>query len=106
MDLVEFDKRLLTNFYKNNGYYNAKINSSFAKLISNNEFELIFNINANSIVYFGDLNLEIPSDFDENNFKSINKLFKKIKGQPYSINLINKILEEIDMITALEQYHY
>ena len=57
MDLVEFDKRLLTNFYKNNGYYNAKINSSFAKLISNNEFELIFNINANSILYFGDLKL-------------------------------------------------
>ncbi len=106
MDLVEFDKRLLTNFYKNNGYYNAEINSSFAKLISNNEFELIFNINANSIIYFGDLNLEIPSDFDENNFKSINKLFKKIKGQPYSINLINKILEEIDMITALEQYQF
>ena len=106
MDLVEFDKRLLTNFYKNNGYYNAKINSSFAKLISNNEFELIFNINANSIVYFGDLKLEIPSDFDVNNFKSINKLFKKIKGQPYSINLINKILDEIDMITALEQYQF
>ena len=30
---VSFDERLLQNFYKNNGYYNVKINSSFAKLI-------------------------------------------------------------------------
>ena len=29
-NLVNFDKRLLTNFYKNNGYYNVEINSSFA----------------------------------------------------------------------------
>ena len=31
-NLVEFDTRLLRNFYKNNGYYNVEINSSFAKL--------------------------------------------------------------------------
>ncbi len=105
-NLVEFDKRLLTNFYKNNGYYNVQINSSFAKLISDNEFELIFNINANSKIYFGDLSLDLPSDFNKENFKRINKLFKKINGQPYSINSINKILEEIDMITALEQYQF
>ena len=27
----------------------------------------------------------------------INKLFKKIKGKPYSINIISNILEEIDI---------
>ena len=27
---VSFDEKLLQNFYKNNGYYNVKINSSFA----------------------------------------------------------------------------
>ena len=56
-DLVEFDKRLLKNFYKNNGFYNVIINSSFAKLINENEFELIFNINANNKIFFGDLKL-------------------------------------------------
>ena len=44
--LLNFDKRLLKNFYLNKGYYNVEINSSFAKLINENEFELIFNINA------------------------------------------------------------
>ena len=36
-------------------------------------------------------------DFDKQNFKSINKLFKKVANEPYSINTINKILKEIDM---------
>ena len=103
---VILDERLLKNFYKNNGYYNVKINSSFARLIANDSFELIFNIDSGSKISFGDLSLKLPSDFDENNFKSIKKLFKKIKGKPYSINTIDKILDEIDIITTLEQYKF
>ena len=103
---VFLDKRLLKNFYKNNGYYNVEINSSFAKLIDDNNFELIFNINAGSKVFFGDLKLKLPSDFDDNNFNSINKLFEKTKGKPYSINIIDTILDEIDLITTLEQYKF
>ena len=104
--LVEFDTRLLENFYKNNGYYNVKINSSFAKLLSNDEFELIFNIDAKSKVYLGELKLTLPSDFNEENFIRINKLFNKVINKPYSINFINKILKEIDLITAQEQYQF
>ena len=105
-ELVEFDKRLLTNFYKNNGYYNVEINASFAKELNQDEFELIFNINANEKILFGEISLDLPSDFDEINFKKIKKLFKKIKDKPYSINLVNKILDEIDLITSLEQYQF
>ena len=105
-NLVEIDKRLLNNYYLNNGYYNVSINSSFAKLIENNEFELIYNIDAKNKIYFGDLKLDLPVDFDNENFSKINKLFKEIKNKPYSINTINKILDEIDEITALEQYQF
>ena len=104
--LVEFDKRLLKNFYINNGFYNVEINSSFAKLVGENEFELVFNIDAKSKVYFGNVNLKLPSDFDASNFIRIKKLFNKIKGEPYSLNSINKILKEIDLITAQEQYQF
>jgi len=103
---VLFDERLLKNFYKNNGYYNVKINSSFAKQTDDNAFELIFNINPGSKIFFGNLDLNLPSDFDEKNFISIKKLFKKTKGKPYSINMIDEILEEIDSITMLEQYKF
>ena len=105
-NVVSLDERLLKNFYKNNGYYNAKINSSFAKQLNDDTFELIFNINSGQKIYFGDLNLKLPSDFDEINFKSIDKLFRKTKGEPYSINTIEKILDEIDLITTLEQYKF
>ena len=105
-NLVNFDTRLLKNFYKNNGYYNAVVNFSFAKLLNENEFELIFNIDAKSKIYFGNLELNLPSDFDEKNFSNIEKLFSKIKGEPYSINSIDKILEEIDLITTYEQYKF
>ena len=103
---VFFDERLLTNFFKNNGYYNVKIKSSFAKLIDDNNFELIFNIDSGPKIYFGKLDLILPTDFDENNFSSIKKLFQKIEGKPYSINVIDNILDKIDSITALEQYKF
>jgi outer membrane protein insertion porin family len=104
--LADLDTRLLKNFYLNNGYYNVEINSSFAKLIDNNEFELIFNIDAKNKIFFGDLKLDLPADFEKDNFSNIEQLFQKIKGETYSINLIDKILDEIDQITVLDQYQF
>jgi len=105
-NLVSFDERLLRNFYKNNGFYNAEINSSFAKILDDYTVELIFNINAGPKISFGDLKLNLPTDFDEKNFDPIKKLFSEVKGKPYSINTIDKILDEIDAITTLEQYKF
>ena len=78
---ISFDTRLLKNFYLNKGYYNAKINSTFARIIdeNENEFELIFNINANEKFYFNELSLDLPSDFDNENFLEINNLFTILK---------------------------
>jgi len=103
---ILFDTRLLKNFYLNKGYYNVKINSSFARIIdeNENEFELIFNINANEKFYFNDLSMDLPTDFNTENFKEINNLFTNLKGQIYSINKIEKILENIDKVTTEEQY--
>ena len=105
-NLIKLDERLLKNFYLNNGYYNVKINSSFAKLVKNNEFEVIFNIDSKQKYFFDDVKLVLPPDFDENNFSKLKKLFSDIKGELYSINLINKILDEIDLITLEEQYQF
>ena len=96
--------RLLNNFYLNKGYYNVQINSSFAKLINEDEFELIFNINANEKFVFDNIVLNLPVDFERSNFESLNKLFKDLKGENYSINKVEKILEEIDKVTMEEQY--
>ncbi len=78
-NLILFDQRLLKNFYLNKGYYNAQINSSFAKLINEDEFELIFNIDAKNKYFFNDIILKIPEDFEMNNFETLNKIFQKFK---------------------------
>ena len=101
---IKLDKRLLKNFYLNRGYYNVSINSSFARLINDNEFELIYNIDSNEKIYFGNFKLNLPNDYENKNFIKIQNLFEKLSGSVYSINKINEILEEIDDIVLNEQY--
>ena len=103
-NLIEFDKRLLTNFYLNKGYYDVTINSSFAKLQGPDEFEIIYNINANNKFFFNDLILNLPVDYDVNNFTKINKLFDKLKGESYSLNSVRDIIEEIETVVLNEQF--
>ena len=103
-NLINFDVQLLKNFYLNKGYYNVVINSSFAKKFDDNTFELIFNINAKEKVKFGKLELELPDDYDTNNFTKINETFNDLKGKFYSLNRIKDMLDEIDLIVLNEQY--
>ena len=103
-NLVNFDKRLLTNFYINNGYYNVKINSSFAKLVTDENFDLIFNIDAGEKIFFGELSLNLPVNYDKMNFDNLEKTLNELKNKPYSINAVQKITEEIDIIALNDQY--
>ena len=104
-NIISLDNRLLKNYYLNKGYYDVEINSSFAKLLNNNdEFELIFNINAKNKFLFGDLSIELPADFEFDNFYELNNFFDDLKGKPYSINIVEKILKKIDIISINEQY--
>ena len=45
-NLINFDKRLLRNYYKNRGYYKVQVGSSFANYLGNEKFELIYNISS------------------------------------------------------------
>ena len=103
-NIVEIDKRLLKNYYLNKGYYNVSINTSYAKIINNDSFELIFNINANEKVSFGKLNLQLPIDYNLQNFESINKLFTETQNKPYSLSNIEKIVKKIEEISTYDEY--
>ncbi len=103
-NVIDFDKRLLRNFYLNKGYYNVIVDTSFAKLLDEDEFELIFNIDSKNKVYFGELNLKLPINFEKTNYENLNKIFNDIKNKPYSINLVEKILDEIDILTINEEF--
>ena len=97
---------MLRNFYKNKGYYNVSIESSSAKLVNEKDFELIFNINAGKKYYFDQVSLDIPDDFDKQNFDKINKVLLKANGKHYSLNFIEKILKKIDQLILSEEYKF
>ena len=101
---VLLDVRLLTNFYKNKGFYDAKVTSSFAEISDDGKFDLIFNINAGQKFYFNSLKLNLPNNFNEEYFNNINKIFLKLQGKPYSFNGVSKIIKEIERIALLDQY--
>ncbi|SMF74777.1 outer membrane protein assembly factor BamA [Candidatus Pelagibacter sp. HIMB1321] len=103
-DIISIDERLLKNFYLNKGFYNVNIKSSFAKLNNDDQFELIFNIIPGQKIYFNNLSLKLPDDYNENNFTKINNLFNDLKNKPYSLNEIENILDEIEDITINEEF--
>ena len=75
--LINLDKRLLKNYYLNQGYYNVEIVNFFAELNDRQSFKLVFNINAGKKYYFNDLSLNLPPDYDKKDFTKIDKIFKK-----------------------------
>ena len=50
------------------------------------------------------MKLNLPKDFQPDNFEIISSLFKELKGEHYSINKIEDILDEIDKITLNEEF--
>ena len=105
-NLINTDKKLLNNYYKNNGYYDVKIQSSFAEFIGDDSFNLVFNIDSGDKFYFNDLLISLPDDYDIINFSELTDLFLDLKGKAYSLNKIDKILKEIDNIAINEQYEF
>jgi len=103
-EMISYDERLLKNFYLNKGFYNVVINSSFAKVTEKNSFDLIYNINANSKLFFGNLTIDIPNDFSKTNYEEVENFFDKLKNEEYSVNRIEDIVEKIETITINEQY--
>ena len=103
-ELINLDKRLLKNFYLKKGYYNVEVNSSFARLLDKENFELIYNISAGEKIYFNKININLPSDFKKENYSDLFEIFEDLEGKPYSILSIEKILEKIDLITLEEEY--
>ena len=105
-NLVNLDKRLLNNFYKNKGFYNVIIESSFANFLGNDEFELIYNISSGKKYYFNDLVLKLPLDYEDINFNRLKLIFSDLKGESYSLNAIDTILNEIDKIVLNEEFEF
>ena len=105
-DRIELDKRLLTNYYKDNGYYNARVTKSFIEFNNNGSFKLIFNINAGNKFRFNKLNLSLSDNYDLKYFNEIVSSLKSLEDKEYSISKIEKVLRKVDRIALSKQYEF
>ena len=105
-ELINLDKRLLTNYFKNNGYYNVKVENSFVEFDKESNFNLIYNITPGKKFFFNNFSLNLPNDYNPELFETISKKFPKLKGKTYSLLKINDILEDINDIALTKQYEF
>jgi len=95
---IEFDKKLLKNFYLNSGYYDVQISSSDVNFIGANQADVIFSINSGNKYYFSKFEiLDNDKNLNTKNIKELNKLVsKKLKGtfSKKKLDDINNILNE------------
>ena len=102
---IDLDLRLLEKFYLNKGFYNVQIRNSSA-IFNENNFNLIYNIDAGNIYTIRNAKLILPDDFDIKDFKEVENVLKKLKGRKYSLNKLNKVVKQIDKISVARLYDF
>ena len=93
---ISADLARLNNFYKNRGYYNAKIKSTTGIITEDKQFELIFNINAGEKFFFDNLEIANTTNYSIDSLKKFQKKFKDLKGQKYSKKIINNLIDDLN----------
>ena len=103
---IKLDKRLLKNYFLNKGHYNVLINDSTVELTENNNFKLQYNINAGPKFKILKSSLVLPDDYNEKDFIKIKNKLNNLEGKIYSINKLNKIAQEVDILTLRNDYEF
>ena len=103
---IKLDKRLLKNYYLNKGHYKVVVNDSTIELTENNNFKLQYNINAGPKFKISKSSLILPDDYNKKDFLKIEKKLKKLEGENYSLNKLNKIAKEVDKLTYRNDYEF
>ena len=101
---IDVDIERLKKYYQNQGYYNVKIKSSTAIINEQNQFEIIFNIDAGNKYFFNNILLSEGLNFDIDSISEFEKRFKKIKGKKYSKKIVNKIVDDLNTYTLRNDF--
>ena len=101
---INLDTAKLENFYKNRGFYNVKIKSTTALINEQNQFELIFNINAGDKFYFNDIKFLNYQNLPLDSIKIFEKKFAKLKGKKYSKKKINNLIDDLNNFALLNDF--
>ena len=105
-NLINLDRRLLTNYYKSLGYYDIKISSNIAEINKTGNADLVYSIEEGIRYTINKISTNIDEVFDKNLFFPLNKEFKKYIGDYYSPFKIKKLLEELDRLIEFNNLQF
>ena len=103
---IKLDERLLKNFYINKGYYQVNVSNTYAKYLDDNSFIVTFSINAGNKFKFNEAKLVIPDEYETSKFKKVISQIEDLKGEVYSYNKIEKILDKIELISLQQDFEF
>ena len=103
---LNLDKRLIENYYKNLGYYNVNVLNTYAELDKKGNFNLTYNISAGNFYYFNDFKLNLPENYNKEDFEKIINRFPKLQGKKFSIDDFNQILFDIENVATSRLYDF
>ena len=96
---IKTDVLKLDKFYRNRGYYAVKIKSTTAIINEENQFELVFNINAGEKFYFDKVRINETKNIEIENFKIFQEKFDKLSGEKYSQKKVQNLVNDLNDYT-------
>jgi len=103
---IALDKRLLKNYYRNKGYYEAEIKSTNVEYSEGEGFVLTYNINAGKRYRFKKIFANVAETLDQEAFLSLEKEFDKLVGSYYSQRKLKRVLDKIDKLSELKELQF
>ena len=97
-NLINLDQRLLLNYYKSLGFYDAQIKSNFAEINQSGKANLVYTIEEGKRYIINRISTNVEKIFNKEIFFPLNEDFNKYVGEYYSPFKIKKLLEKIDLI--------
>ena len=94
--LIQLDERLIKNYYRSNGFYNAEISSKTAKINESGDAEITYSINEGKRYLIGKLSTNVDPVFDKEIFFPLEEIYSDYVGTYHSPFKIKKLLDEID----------
>ncbi len=101
---INADVKRLNDFYKNRGFYNVKVKSTTAVINDENQFELIFNINAGNKFTFDNIQFYETKNINLKELRLFEDNFESLKGKNFSQRKITKLIDEINTYTLRNEF--
>ena len=105
-NLLELDKRLITNYYKSLGFYDVKVQSNIAEINKVGEDDIRYSIDEGERIIISKITTNLDDVFNKETFLPLNKIYKEYIGQYYSPFKIKKILDDLDSLISANNLQF